>query len=571
MSYLVIARKYRPQRFDEIIGQEHISRTLKNAIKLDKIHHAYLFTGPRGTGKTTTARLLAKAVNCGDKKDQEPCNKCDSCKEITASSSVDIIEIDAASNRGIDEIRQLRENVKFAPASCKYKVYIIDEVHMLTKEAFNAILKTLEEPPPHAIFIMATTEPEKVLETISSRCQTFNFKLIPEKDIKEALEKIAKQEKAECDEEGLWMITRAARGSMRDAQSIMDQVLSFSGGKITAGEVRAVLGLIPREFMFEYTEYIKNGDTKGALSLTEKILKEGFSANRLFNELTSHFRNMMFAKVFGESAGLGFNMDYAKKLADSVNDFTKERLVWMTEFMTMNAQRIKYADNPHIVLDTVVFKLCSRFVSFEEVLNAAGGQIPQTPAKKNEEPAVKKSEPAAEKTGKAAEEPKAAAEEEPEEEAAAEAADAVVEEDKKEPEAEEPKQAAAAEQQAPKRKPSKGGKWEIILTEIRKDSQPLYHMLKESEVALIGRRIHIKCRSMLDLNERHRKILDEKIKEVMGEEFFPAVEKINPAERKEEKKAPEKPKTGSVSPAKIEQDEPIVGKIVDMFEGRVEK
>jgi DNA polymerase-3 subunit gamma/tau len=508
LSYLVIARKYRPQTFDEVIGQEHISRTLKNAIKLGKISHAYLFTGPRGIGKTTTARILAKAVNCTDRKTEEPCNRCDSCLEITNSKSVDIIEIDAASNRGIDEIRELRENVKFAPASTKYKVYIIDEVHMLTKEAFNAILKTLEEPPAHVIFIMATTEPEKVLETITSRCQTFNFRLIPEQRIKETLQEIAQKEKAEFEEEGLWHIARAARGSMRDGQSLMDQALSYSGGKIIAQEVSQLLGLIPREFLFSYTDYIKNQDIKSAMNLTQKLMREGYNISRLFSDLIAHFRNLMFAKVFDRATDfLGFSADYSENLAGAAKHFPKEQLVWITEFLSMNSSRMKFADDPHIVMDTILFKLCQRYVSFEDVLNTVN------PSEKHEEPIRK--------TGTG----------------------------------------------SPEKKPAEGGRWERILGSIEKDSQPLYHLLKEAEVSLKEKKIIIKSATPIDLNERYIKILNDKIKEIMGDGYYPEIRK----EIKAPETKTETPKKLAVSPAKIEQEEPIVGNIVEMFGGRIEK
>ncbi|MFC2091676.1 DNA polymerase III subunit gamma/tau [Elusimicrobiota bacterium] len=344
MSYIVIARKYRPQTFEDIIGQQHVSRTLKNAIALKKISHAYLFSGPRGVGKTTTARILAKAVNCTKSGSEEPCNDCATCREITSSESVDIIEIDAASNRGIDEIRKLRENIKFLPATTKYKVYIIDEVHMLTKEAFNAVLKTLEEPPEHVIFIMATTEPEKVLETITSRCQQFNFKLISEKQIKESLKIIADKEKLQYEEDGLWAIARAAEGSIRDAQSMMDQAIAYSGGRIVYNEVNQLLGMVSYETLLTYTEHIKNKDAKKALELTNKLLRDGYNISRLFNELLKHFRNLMMAKIFGKATGfLGFSGDYSNKLAESAEGFTKEQIVWILEFLTRNASRIKFS------------------------------------------------------------------------------------------------------------------------------------------------------------------------------------------------------------------------------------
>jgi DNA polymerase-3 subunit gamma/tau len=243
MSYIVLARRYRPQNFDELIGQSHVALTLKNALALNRIAHAYLFSGPRGVGKTSAARILAKSLDCEKRKDHSPCNTCVSCEEITKGISMDVIEIDGASNRGIDEIRNLRENVKFAPVSGKYRIYIIDEVHMLTKEAFNALLKTLEEPPPHVIFIFATTEPYKVPLTIISRCQRFDFRRVSVNEIVKHLQYIAGKENIDVEDEALYLIAQASEGSMRDSQSLLDQAVSYSGKKIAKKDVQDFLGL----------------------------------------------------------------------------------------------------------------------------------------------------------------------------------------------------------------------------------------------------------------------------------------------------------------------------------------
>ncbi|MGM0442379.1 MAG: DNA polymerase III subunit gamma/tau [Elusimicrobiota bacterium] len=559
MSYLVLARKYRPQKFSEIIGQEHITQTLKNAIRMGKISHSYLFSGPRGIGKTTTARILAKAVNCKNLDGQEPCNECDSCREITSGEAVDIIEIDAASNRGIGEIRELRENVKFAPSSTKYKFYIIDEVHMLTKEAFNALLKTLEEPPDHVIFVMATTEPDKVLDTIISRCQTFNFRLLSEKEIKDALQDIAEKEDAPYEENGLWQIARAAKGSMRDAQSIMDQVLSFSGGKVPAKDVADILGLIPRNFLFSYTEYIKSKDIKSALELTEKLLKDGYNLNRLFNDLFKHFRNLMFAKVFGESTSfMGFDEEYSRRLAKMSDKFSKEQLTWITEFMNKNTQRIKYSDNPQIVMDTVIFKLCQKYVSFDDIMeymNSGKNISVQSgkkvkPVKKSKKP-VKKPEKTVKKT---------------------------------EIDSGPPPQAPQESQSFSKKftpssdikKPSKSGKWSKILSLIKKNSQPLFHTLKNADVGLKKdkKKVIVRYKSLLELNQSKKEILKNAVDKIMGSDYMVDVHRSKEVfknKKKRKKNSSKKRKKNRVNPSKIEQEEPVVGKIVDMFNGKIEK
>ena len=273
MSYLPFARKYRPQGFDEIIGQGHVATTLKNAIGMDKVAHAYLFTGPRGVGKTSTARILARSLNCEKGPRPEPCNKCASCQEISRGVSMDVIEIDGASNRGIDEIRNLRENVKFASVRGKFRIYIIDEVHMLTQEAFNALLKTLEEPPLHVKFIFATTRPYKVLPTIISRCQRFDFRKIPTRDIAKKLEEIRKKEKLDVNDEAIFLIARQADGSMRDAEIILDQLLSFTKGKVAADDVTKVLGLLEQDVLFDLADSIINNKKEKVLNIIDGLVK----------------------------------------------------------------------------------------------------------------------------------------------------------------------------------------------------------------------------------------------------------------------------------------------------------
>src|SRR6476620_7636305 len=299
MAYQVIARKYRPQRFSDVVGQEHVSQTLSNAIAQKRIAHAYLFCGPRGTGKTTIARIFAKCLNCTGGPNANFDDNDPRCQEIAEGRSLDVLEIDAASNRGIDEIRGLRETVKYAPASSKFKVYIIDEVHMLTKEAFNALLKTLEEPPEHVKFMFATTEPEKVLPTILSRCQRFDLRRIPSSLIVKHLGAIAALEKVQIDEAALYAIARGAEGGMRDAESTLDQLISFCGNKIVEADVLSMFGLAARAQILTMVTAILNGEVEVVLRELNDLAQNGKDLGRLLTDLLGHFRNLLIYQVAG--------------------------------------------------------------------------------------------------------------------------------------------------------------------------------------------------------------------------------------------------------------------------------
>jgi len=276
MDYKVISLKYRPQTFDDVVGQDHITKTIRNAIEKDKIGHAYIFSGPRGTGKTTTARILAKRVNCENPKDGNPCNECSSCKEISEDRSLDVVEIDGASNRGIDDIRSLREQVKYPPTKGKYKVFIIDEFHQITKDAFNALLKTLEEPPSYVLFIFATTELQKVIPTILSRCQRFEFKRIAINELIDRLKYICKEEKIDIDDDSLLLIAKKGDGSMRDAQSILEQAAAFSKDKIDYEMIIDILGIIKEEVYFDLIQSIIMKDINKLLSLINEMIMNGY-------------------------------------------------------------------------------------------------------------------------------------------------------------------------------------------------------------------------------------------------------------------------------------------------------
>jgi DNA polymerase-3 subunit gamma/tau len=297
MSYLVLARKWRPQVFEEVVGQRPITQTLQNAILQKRVAHAFLFTGARGVGKTSTARILAKALNCEKGPHINPCNQCTTCQEISSGTSMDVIEIDGASNRGIDEIRELRENVRYTPAKSRYKIYIIDEVHMLTREAFNALLKTLEEPPSHIIFVFATTEPHKIPATILSRCQRYDFKRIPLREIVGNLKRIIEEEKIQMSQRGLLYIARASEGSMRDAQSLLDQVISYGGEDIRDEDIVEVLGLIDRKILYDTLEAIADGDAGRCMEIVERVYNYGADIQHFCRELLQYLRNLILMKV----------------------------------------------------------------------------------------------------------------------------------------------------------------------------------------------------------------------------------------------------------------------------------
>ena len=342
MSYIVLARKWRPQTFDQVIGQEHVTTTLKNSIEAGRIAHAYLFSGPRGVGKTSTARILSKALNCEKGPTSKPCLKCISCKEITAGSSLDILEIDGASNRGIDEIRNLRANIGFAPATGKYKVYIIDEVHMLTTEAFNALLKTLEEPPAHVKFIFATTQPHKVPATILSRCQRFDFRRITVTELVEKLQTIVADEKIKASSEALLYIARAADGSMRDAETILDQLISFCEGKIEAGDVTNMLGMVSQDIFIELTRAVIDRDSAAGLKIVDNIINQGKDISQFLCGLIEHFRNIMVAKVSPASVDLiDLPADQIKILNELAQKLSFEEIFFIFSILSQAEYNIK--------------------------------------------------------------------------------------------------------------------------------------------------------------------------------------------------------------------------------------
>ena len=297
MAVQALYRKWRPRTFDEVVGQEHVVRTLRNALTSGRIHHAYLFAGPRGTGKTTTARLLAKAVNCLAPEDQRPCNECTICQAVNERRLLDLIEIDAASNTGVDDVRELRERVGFRPNEARYKVYVIDEVHMLSNAAFNALLKTLEEPPPHVIFVLATTEPHKIPATVLSRCQRFDFRRIPVSSIVARLEWMTEQEHIQADREALTLVARQATGSMRDAESLLDQLAAYDSGGITVAEVRSALGTGTSEAVIQVTDALAKGDAAQGLDVISAAMDEGADPRQFARQIVEHLRALLLLRL----------------------------------------------------------------------------------------------------------------------------------------------------------------------------------------------------------------------------------------------------------------------------------
>jgi DNA polymerase III subunit gamma/tau len=374
VNYEVFARKYRPQTFDDLVGQTHVSRTLKNAVAQNRLAHAYLFVGPRGVGKTSTARILAKSLNCIKGPTVTPCGVCDNCREIAGGNSLDVIEIDGASNNSVEDVRQLRENVRYAPAKGRYKIYLIDEVHMLSSAAFNALLKTLEEPPDHVKFIFATTEPQKVLATILSRCQRFDLHRIPANLIAQHLQFIAKKEKITLEPAAAHAIARGAEGGLRDAESMLDQLVAFCGEKITESDVLNVFGFTSEQTVSELTGRILRGETPEAIDLLHEQCEAGKDMMRLMADLIAYLRDLLVFKAKPDALNEDVDPDVQKSLAAHAELISTDRLLELIDQFAITEGRMKWAPNKKLHFEVAIIKAIQSLgqATLDEVIEKLG-------------------------------------------------------------------------------------------------------------------------------------------------------------------------------------------------------
>jgi DNA polymerase-3 subunit gamma/tau len=366
MAYVSLYRKYRSQTFDDVVGQDHVVKTLQNAVRLGKVAHAYLFCGTRGTGKTTTARLLAKALNCKNGPTPQPCNVCPACVSITQGSAMDIIEMDAASHTGVDDIKDIRENVKFPPMELRYKVFIIDEAHQLSKDAKDAFLKTLEEPPSYAVFILATTEPQSIPITIRSRCQQFDFRRGALRDIRQRIKHVTDAEGVRIEDAALDLLAAYADGSYRDSLSLLEQVLAYTEQRVTAEDVNTVLGTVTQDFMFRLADVLSIGNERGAFQIAAEVVESGKDIQQLFRSLAQHFRNLLFASVTRDLSDIAFSEEASTKLKAQAATFTKQALLHAVQVFSEAKHDARFSDQHRLLLEMSLLKVIETLHPLEE-------------------------------------------------------------------------------------------------------------------------------------------------------------------------------------------------------------
>ena len=565
MTYLVMARKYRPQTLEEVVGQAHVTTTLRHAIGSNRISHAYLFAGPRGTGKTTVARILAKALNCKEGPTAQPCNRCDSCKEITIGRSLDVIEIDGASNNSVDDIRALRENIRYVPTQQKYKVYIIDEVHMLSGSAFNALLKTLEEPPAHAIFIFATTEPHRLPQTVLSRCQRFDFRRIPTTDLVKTIEAIGQKENLEIQKEAAYVLARRADGSLRDILSLLDQVIAYGGeaesGKggmrtITPELVGETLGLVDQDKLFELTDAIAQKDSSKGISLLDQLIDSGMDLPEFVNSLLHHLRNLLMVKVGGDSSVLfDLSDNYLVKYKEKSSHFSDSDILRMIKAVADLNAGLRGTSDPRILLEMTLMKLLKMesSVNLAEVLDKLNlldpDQSGYVRSSGQSAPAASRTQPRGLKLAKPSDRG----------------------EDREEHSASPPTQNSSG-------KPgdlsleSIQGRWDDVLGKIKKAKLSLWSLLKEGEVMGLeddtltvefhnGRSFHKRQAEKRENFNLIQKALGEVFDQPFGLKFELNEGKMPSAGKPENSK--------SNSRRNRAADDPLVKSIMDTFEGEI--